>query len=488
MSHSWKLSRRTVLRGAGVVMGLPILDAMAPLAAAEPVAAAPGPAPREAKFKAPRFPVRMVMMNLPCGTYYKEWSPGASGPIGEMKPMLAPFQPYAADLLLLTNLWNKAATADPLPHYANEGCFLTGTVVKKTEGTDVSVNGISMDQIAARCTGTVTRIPSVHLNMQAPVGGKDSGYARMYNNQLSWSSPTTPVPNEIDPRRAFDRLFRAPGQSAVSGSAATRALSDDDRKSVLDYVLSDASALKYRVGLGDQRKIDEYLTSVRDVERQLERELKEAAKSRTIDPAAARAASSLAASLDAAGGPAVGKSFRATVGTDHGKRTRLMLDILNLALWTDSTRVATFMFGNDRNDINYSFLDGVKETHHGVSHYGEGAEKLVQYRKICIWHSEQVAYLLGKMKAIKEPNGATLLDNSMVFFGSALHDGQNHGKEDLPILLAGRGGGVIKPGRVIANPGKTPLCNLYLAMMQCLGVQTDAFADSTRPLVEIAKG
>ncbi|GDY11476.1 hypothetical protein LBMAG53_03530 [Planctomycetota bacterium] len=478
MKPSWSISRRTLLRGFGVGMALPMLDAMTPLIGADPA-----PASRAATFAAPRFPVRMVMMNLPNGTYYQEWNPGPAGALGALKPMLEPLQPHTADLLLLTNLWNKSATADSIPHYANEGCLLTGTVVKKTEGTDVSVNGISMDQVAARCTGAVTRIPSLHLNMQKPVGGKDTGYARMYNNQLSWSSPTTPVPNETEPRRAFDRLFRTAG-----GPAAVRALSDRDRKSVLDYVLSDATALKGRVGLGDQRKLDEYLTAVRDVELQLERASAAASKERVIDPAMARATKEIAGALGNAGTVAGDSSFLANLGRDHTKRTRLMLDILALALWTDTTRVATFMFGNDRNNMNYSFIDGVKEDHHNLSHYGEGPDKLVQYRKICIWHSEQVAYLLGRMKTIKEANGASLLDNSMVFFGSALHDGNNHGKEDLPILLAGRGGGAIKPGRVIVNPKKTPLCNLYLAMLQTLGVQTEAFADSTRPLSEITTG
>jgi hypothetical protein len=165
----------------------------------------------------------------------------------------------------------------------------------------------------------------------------------------------------------------------------------------------------------------------------------------------------------------------------------MMLDIITLAFWTDSTRVATFMFGNERNDINYSFIDGVKTTHHEASHHTESAEKLVQYRKINLWHAEQVAYLLGRMKGIKEANGGTLLDNSMVFWGGTLSDGNSHGRENLPIMLAGRGGGVLKPGRNIVMREKTPLCNLYLSMMQCLGIDCDSFADSTGALQEIAK-
>jgi len=473
MSRSWQISRRTMLRGLGVTIALPVLDAMTGSALS---GEDPGkPDANQPRFKAPRTPIRLAMLNLPCGTFHKEWEPDAPGPLGELKPFLKPLQKFTPDMLLLSNLWNKSATADGITHYANEACFFTGMPVHKTTGADVNVNGISIDQIAARCTGTVTRFPSIHINMQAPIGGTDTGWARMYNNQLSWSTPTTPVPNEIDPKRMFDRLFRGQGQGAGGGAVAAQALSEDDQKSVLDYAQDEAKALKLKVGVNDQRKLDEYLTSVRDVERQLDREIRELAKERRVDPTAVRAVGMLDGQLVAFD------------GRDHTNRTRLMLDMITLAFWTDSTRVATFMFGNERNDMNYTFLDGVKSTHHEASHYTESDQRLADFRKISLWIAEQTAYFLGRMKGIKEANGGTLLDNSMIFWGSSLSDGNNHGKENLPIMLAGRGGGLIKPGRHLSLAAKTPLCNLYLAMMQCQGVQIDTFADSTGPLQEIAK-
>ncbi|MBA3937865.1 MAG: DUF1552 domain-containing protein [Planctomycetes bacterium] len=464
--RSWPISRRTMLRGLGVAIALPMLDIMA--GADEPAAAG-------LKFKPPRAPVRMLLMNMPCGTYRAEWGAvDKPGPLGELKPLLKPLQPFSGDLLLIGNLMNKAATVDGLAHYTNEANLWTSTVVKKTTGADLDVGGISVDQVAGSCTGAVTRFPSLHLGMMAPYGGVDSGWARVYDSQLSWSAPTTPVPNEIDPKRAFDRLFRSAGDAKTAGGAnVVMPISEQDQRSVLDYVLDDATGVRRRASVADQRKLDEYLTSVRDVEKQLDREIKEAAKQRRVDPAATRAVGQL-------GGQVV-----AFDGKDHTKRLRLMLDLIVLGFWTDSTRVSTFMFGHERNDLNYSFIEGVKSSHHESSHWTESADKLAQYRRINLWHSEQVAYLLGRMKGIKEANGGTLLDNSMVFWGAALADGNTHGRENLPIMLAGRGGGVIKPGRSIQLPDKTPLANLYLSMLQCLGVQTTTFADSQKAIAEL---
>ena len=462
-NSSWIIPRRTFLRGLGVAVALPMLDIMTPLAAQanEPNTAA------SAGFTSPKKPVRLMMMNLPCGTYRKEWGVDQPGPINKFKPMLEPLQAFASDITLFSNLWNKAATADSIAHYANEQLW-TSTVVKKTTGADLNAGGVSVDQFIARQTASVTRFPSINLGMMAPVSGTDSGWSRVYNNQLSWSTPTTPVPNEIDPKRAFGRLFRyAGGKDAVASGGIDMGIPEEARKSVLDKVMADANTLRTKASVADQRKLDEYLTAVRDVEQQIEREIAANTKERPLDPAATRAVGEL------------GGTLLAFDGRDHTKRLRLMLDLAVLAFWTDSTRVATFIFGHERNDLNYSFIDGVKSGHHESSHHGESAEKLDYFRRINLWHAEQVAYLLERMKNLNEPDGTSMLDNSLVFWGGALNDGNNHGRENLPILLAGKGGGGIKPGRHLELPKKTPLANLYLSLFPHLGVKADSFADST---------
>jgi hypothetical protein len=246
---------------------------------------------------------------------------------------------------------------------------------------------------------------------------------------------------------------------------------------VLDAVMLDGQALKGRLGIADQRKLDEYLTSVRDVEKRMSQELKRAKEPRRVDPLAIKALPGL--------DEAIRTSGKAQRGENHTPQVRLMLDIMLLGFWTDSTRIGTFMFGNSVSGRNFSFLDGVKGGHHDMSHHENNEGKLAAYAKITAWHVEQFAYLVERMAQIKEGAG-TLLDNSMILFGSALRDGNAHSPRDLPLLLAGKGGSTIRTGRHIKFKDNTPLANLYGEIAVRMGLQVDKFGDSNGQLKELA--
>jgi Protein of unknown function (DUF1552) len=260
-------------------------------------------------------------------------------------------------------------------------------------------------------------------------------------------------------------------------NVAPTALTPFDDKSVLDAVLADSQALKGRLGVADQRKLDEYLTSVRDVEKRMSQDIKRSKEPRRVDPLAMKALPALDEQIRTTG--------RAQRGDNHTPQVRLMLDIMLLAFWTDSTRISTFMFGNSVSGRNFSFLDGVKGGHHDMSHHENNADKLSAYAKITAWHVEQFTYLVERMSQIKE-GSATLLDNSMLLFGSALRDGNAHSPRDLPLLLAGKGGGTIKPGRHIKCKDNTPLANLYGEIAVRMGLQVESFADSNGQIKELA--
>lgn len=471
MRRTWELSRRTLLRGAGVALALPLLEAMLPTRAWSDE---PEPALPELKFKPPKRPVRLCWIYNPHGTIAKEWWIDKPGPLGELTPMLKPFQPLAGELNVLSELWHPRSAIDPGPHYPDEPTFLLGTQIKRLNSTAVDVGGASIDQVVARCTGAVTRFPSLHVNLREPMAGKGSGgYSNTYLNQMSWTGPSTPVPNEIDPRRLFDRLFRVDGQKPVAPSGVTLAIGEAERISVLDGVLSEARGMRGRVGVADQRKLDEYLTAVRDVEKRLDQDLKEMVKGQRADPAAARAVAEFTPEV------------AAFDGRNFERRCDLMFDLFALAFWTDTTRVATFMFANMGCHRTVFYVPGVKAGYHELAHHRGDEGKKDAFRKVCLWNAERVARFLTRMQSIKEPNGGSLLDNSLVVFGSGLNDGDRHGKTNLPILLAGKGGGVVKTGRHLALPQRTPLCNLWLTMAQLAGVQTGSFSDSTKAISEL---
>lgn len=288
------------------------------------------------------------------------------------------------------------------------------------------------------------------------------GYTRLYGSYISWKSPSVPVAKEISPRLVYERLFGG-RKAAPAGNAAKGDTRNADDLKLLDMVMDDAKSLRKKLGRDDQFKLDEYLDSVDAVERRIQFFAQP-------DPRGWKPDTKPSPKAPAAEKP-----------SDFREHVRLMLDLMVLAFWTDSTRVSTFMFANDVSGRNFSFVDGVKGAHHEISHHEGKAEKIEQYKRINRWHTEQYVYLLDKLRAVKEGQG-TLLDNSMILMGCGMSDGNKHDPNDLPIVLAGKAGGTIKTGRHIASPAKTPLCNLYVSMLERMGTPVEKFGDSSGKL------
>ncbi|MBM3738531.1 MAG: DUF1552 domain-containing protein [Acidobacteria bacterium] len=429
------LSRRTLLRGSGCALALPWLEAMA----ADPARA--------------KGPVRMAALYMPNGVHPEMWTPEGQGREFTLSPTLAPLAPLKDRLLVLTNLWNAGSVGGD-GHYVKISGWLTCTTITKTLGVDISVNGVSMDQLAARKAGAQTPLPSLELATSPVSTGVDRnvGYTRVYGSHIAWSGPTTPLAKEIDPGLAFERLFRAGRPGAASGKGD---------KALLDLVLEDARQLKSGLGVADRLRIDEYLSVVRSLEERLER-------------AGAKGMASWKprVPVDPAAKPAEHK--------DYAELVRLMMDMIALAFQTDTTRVATFMFGNEVSNQNFGFLDGVKGGFHDISHHEKQAEKLKQYQMINQWHVAQYAYLLTKLAAMKEGEG-NVLDNSMVLLGSGIRDGNRHDPHNMPLVLAGRAGGRIDSGKHLVYGPDSPAANLYVSMLDAFGTPVERFADSTGP-------
>lgn len=454
----WKISRRTMLKGMGAVMSLPLLEAMSPVAALA----------NNARSKAP---VRMAFLYMANGVNPFTWTPCGVGREFELSETLQPLSPFKNDILVLSHLWN-AGTNTGDGHYVKTAAWLTGTTITKTTGSDLRSGGVSIDQIAAQRIGNLTPLPSLELGIEPVTTGVDTnvGYTRLYGSHISWSTPTTPVAKEINPQLAFDRLFR-------STAAGNKAISSAD-KSILDLVLDEAKRLRSSVGVADKRKLDEYFDSVRAVERRIEFDAKRRAAEYDGDSLARREIEKLGGRIkDYYRDPA---NLRQR-GVDHTEHVRLMLDIMALAFWTDSTRVSTFMFGNAVSGKNFSFLPGVSGGHHQISHHENNEQKLEEYKRINTWHVEQYGYLLNKLRSIKEGAG-TLLDNCMVVFGAGMRDGNKHDPHNLPLVLAGRGGGTIATGRHLLYERNTPLCDLYRSMLSRVGAPVDSLTDSTGEL------
>ena len=460
-SKRWKLSRRETLKGVGATLALPFLEAMRPMTALGQVSGAVS-----------NDPVRMACLFMPNGVRPDKWTPQGSGSSYKMSPILAPLEELREQLLVISGLTNKPSHGGD-GHYFKTASWLTCTTIERTQGSNVSSNGISIDQIAAEAIGRETRLPSMELGTEPVTSGVDRNVnlTRLYGSHISWKKPDVPLPCEINPRIAFDRLFRG-SQSGGNGSASTD-------QSVLDIVLEDAKSLRRSLGKEDSHKLEQYLESVREVERRISNEASKVGAGQKLTPAALTEIKALDRSIKKVAG---GKEddLGGRVKIDPTEHVRLMMDLMVLAFWTDSTRVSTFMFGNAVSGKNFSFLDGVSGSHHSISHHKNNPGQLDQYQRINTWHTEQYAYMLKRMKAIPEGN-ATLLDNSMVLFGSGIRDGNAHATKDIPTILAGGANGQIKSGRHLQARGGSELASLYVGMLKRLGVK-QKIGDASREL------
>lgn len=434
------ISRRTLLRGAGAALGLPVLEAMLPhhsAFAAEPSI---------------ERPVRLAWVFFPNGTHPESWQPRTFGPQWEITPSLEPLKDFKQDITVLSGLAqvNARSLGDgPGDHARSAAAFLTGSHPLKTSGSGIRV-GISADQIAAEKIGNATRLPSIELGIESgrAAGACDSGYACAYSNNISWKTPSQPVPKEINPRLAFDRLFGTGGSPGTANDLLMQ-------RSILDLVAEDARQLRNRLGKTDQNKLDEYFHSVRDVERRIER---------MSEPVAS-----------------VGDDQRPGENpSDVASHIRVMFDLLTLAFKTDTSRIATFMLGNEGSNGTYPMI-GVNEGHHHISHHQNDADKIAKIAAIDRFFAEQFAYFVRQLKQTPDGEGS-LLDNCMIVYGGAIRDGNRHDHHDLPVLMAGSGGRRLVPGNHIQYPKETPLNNLFLTMLDCVGVHVDQLGDSTGKL------
>ncbi len=443
------LSRRTFLRGAGVALALPWLEAMLPRAAlARGVAASAAP-------------LRFAFLFAPNGKWMNSWTPTTEGASFELSPTLQPLAGVRDRLLVLSGLAQKNAEAlgdGPGDHARSAACFLTGAHPKKTEGAEIH-NGISIDQVLAERIGHETRFRSLEVGCTPPLtsGNCDSGYSCAYSCNISWRSPTTPQLKETDPRALFERLFGA--TDGLTPQQRARRLAR--KQSLLDYARDDATRLSVQLGTTDRRKLDEYLTAVREIEQRLAK-----------------------AEADAATRPVPVIDLPAAMPADHGEHARLLCDLLALAFQADLTRVATHMFANDGDNRSYPQI-GAPDGHHETSHHRDDPIRIERVEKIDRFHVEQLAYFLGKLATMNEGDG-TLLDHSLVLYGAGISDGNAHNHDELPILLAGGGNGTVKSGRHVRVAPATPLCNLFLALHDRTGARASSFGDSTGHLSALA--
>ncbi len=442
------LSRRTALKGLGATLALPWLEAMGPLTS---WAGGNTPAGKAA-------PNRMAFLYVPNGKNMVDWTPKTEGELTDLPAILQPLADYRRDFSILTGLTVDKARANGDgggDHARALSAFLTGAQPRKTDGTDIRA-GVSVDQVAASRIGDQTRLASLEIGTEAGsmAGNCDSGYSCVYSSTMAWRSATQPLPKEVKPKLVFDRLFNA-------GSQQDRARRDAQRKSVLDLVREDFRELNGKLGAHDQRKLDEYFTAIREIEVRIER------AGKFPEPKAPE-----------------GFTVAEQIPPTYQEHIRLMADLMVLAFQTDTTRVCTFVLANEGSNKPYPFIN-ISEGHHELSHHGNDEAKKAKIKEINRFHTTQLAYVLGKLKSVKEGDG-TLLDHCMLAYGSGNSDGNAHNHDNLPLLLAGRGCGTIQSGRHLVYPKETPLNNLWVGMLNRMEIKLQQLGDSTGELTGLA--
>lgn len=435
------LSRRTALRSAGAVLGIPLLDAMLPA----------GPA--EAKSREKQTVQRLQYVYMPMGCDHSRWTPKGST-LGELPSILAPLAPVRDRINVLTNL--ELANAYPGSHATSNSAFLSCSTAKHTESTDYFL-GTTADQIAAKHVGNETKLASMELSMDLTqmAGQCDNGYACAYQNNLSWSSPTTPLPSEAHPRIVFEAMF------GHGGTATERAKSRTQQSRLLDSMADEIGQLKVRVGPADKRILDQYLESLRSVERRLE---KSESDQNTGD----------------------GRDFERPLGVpaSYEEHAKLMIDLQVLAMQADLTRVITFQLARETSKRSYPEV-GVPESHHPLSHHGNNPNKIERLAKINRFHVSLFAYLLGRLAATEE-RSTPLLNNTVCMLGSGMGNPNVHDHTNLPTIVAGGNAAGFTGGKHIEYPKHTPLANIHLTLLQSLGLDLESFADSTGSSPELS--
>jgi len=435
------LPRRTFLRGVGASLALPLLDAMIPAATAMTAT--------------PANPVRRLgFVFMPMGCDQSRWVPaGPTGRLGELTPILKSLEPVKEHVTAITNL--ELRNAYPGSHATSNAAFLSAAKAKHTESSDYYL-GTTVDQIAARQLGRETQLPSLELSMDMlqTTGQCDNGYACVYQNNLSWSSPTTPLPSEAHPRIVFERLF------GDGGSLAERRAALRKRASLLDWVTDEIAGLQRKLGPADRARVSDYLDTVREVERRIQK-----------------------AESDVLEKPMPDLDRPLGVPASYADHARLMFDLQVLAMQGDITRVSTFQLARETSNRTYPEI-GVSDPHHPLSHHGNDPEKIARMAKINAFHVSLFSYFLGRLKATPEGAG-TLLDHSLILYGSGIGNPNVHDHTNLPILVAGGAAGGMKGGRHLRYDRPTPLANLHLTLLDKVGVRLDSFADSNGRMDEL---